>query len=68
MAPTGRNTGSSFADFSTTHPKNPILMAVVHVIADERPNMALTSCDDMIEKLPATASDAAFRDAGSHGA
>ena len=41
---------------------NPILMVVVHVIADEPPKMALTECDDMVEKLPATASDPAFRD------
>jgi hypothetical protein len=41
---------------------NPILMVVVHVIADEPSKMGLTECDDMIEKLPATASDPAFRD------
>jgi hypothetical protein len=40
---------------------NPILIVVINVTADEPSKMALIEGDDMVEKLPATASDPAFR-------
>jgi len=41
---------------------NSVLVMVGHVIADEPPQMGFIKRNDVIEKLPATASDPAFRD------
>ena len=41
---------------------NPVFMVVIHVLADEAPQMAFVQCNHIIEKLPAATSDPAFRE------
>ncbi len=40
---------------------NPVVVVVVHVIANEPPQMRFVQRDDMVENLAAAASDPAFR-------
>jgi len=40
---------------------NPVVVVVVHVIANEPPQVLFVQRDDMVENLAAAASDPAFR-------
>jgi hypothetical protein len=40
---------------------NPVVVIVVHIIANEPPQMRFVQRDDMVENLAAAASDPAFR-------
>ncbi|PYT30173.1 MAG: hypothetical protein DMG57_09095 [Acidobacteria bacterium] len=47
---------------------NPIFVVVVHVIANEPPQMSFVQSDDMVEHLAAAASHPALRDPICQGA
>jgi hypothetical protein len=41
---------------------NPVIVMVGYIFADESAQMDFIECNDVIEKLPAAASDPSFRD------